>query len=280
MTWRRSFDVPPPPIEDDDEWSQAGDPRYADLGDEMPRTECLKDVIARMLPYWESAIVPDLAGGHTVLIAAHGNSLRAIVKHLDDISDEDIAGLNIPTGMPLVYELDDRDAAGRARRPLPRPRGRRRRRRGRRQPGRADVHASSSDLSTGTGAGGAAARGRFAAPGASSVIAIQSPGLVIWQRWRDRQPHPMQESSPSRRRSSAAIWSSSRPRQCRVIRCQSALVGHPPRRQPVELLADLLEGEPDVGRGPDERQPAQHVALELAAPARRCAWPRSSPSAS
>ena len=106
MTWRRSFDVPPPPIEDGDEWSQAGDPRYADLGAEMPRTECLKDVIARMLPYWESSIVPDLAGGHTVLIAAHGNSLRAIVKHLDGISDEDIAGLNIPTGMPLVYELD------------------------------------------------------------------------------------------------------------------------------------------------------------------------------
>ena len=107
MTWRRSFDVPPPPIEDDSEFSQAGDVRYADLGDEMPRTECLKDVIARMLPYWDSAIVPDLQSGQTVLIAAHGNSLRAIVKHLDDISDDDIAGLNIPTGMPLVYELDD-----------------------------------------------------------------------------------------------------------------------------------------------------------------------------
>ena len=106
MLWRRSFDVPPPPIDDDDEWSQAGDPRYADLGAEMPRTECLKDVIARMLPYWEASIVPDLAGGDTVLIAAHGNSLRAIVKHLDGISDEDIAGLNIPTGQPLVYELD------------------------------------------------------------------------------------------------------------------------------------------------------------------------------
>ena len=77
MTWRRSFDMPPPAIDDDDECSQAGDPRYADLGDELPRTECLKDVIARMLPYWEAAIVPDLAGGDTVLIAAHGNSLRA-----------------------------------------------------------------------------------------------------------------------------------------------------------------------------------------------------------
>jgi 2,3-bisphosphoglycerate-dependent phosphoglycerate mutase len=107
MLWRRSFDTPPPPLEDDAEFSQVGDPRYADLGDEMPRTECLKDVIARMLPYWESGIVPDLRSGRTVLIAAHGNSLRAIVKHLDAISDADIAGLNIPTGMPLVYELDD-----------------------------------------------------------------------------------------------------------------------------------------------------------------------------
>ncbi len=107
MTWRRSFDVPPPPIDDDDEYSQAADPRYAGLGDELPRTECLKDVIARMLPHWESAVVPDLQAGHTVLVAAHGNSLRAIVKHLDGVSDEDIAGLNIPTGMPLVYRLDD-----------------------------------------------------------------------------------------------------------------------------------------------------------------------------
>jgi 2,3-bisphosphoglycerate-dependent phosphoglycerate mutase len=107
MLWRRSFDVPPPPIDDTDEWSQAGDVRYADLGDELPRTECLKDVIARFLPYWESAIVPDLRAGKVVLVAAHGNSLRALVKHLDGISDDDIAGLNIPTGMPLVYELDD-----------------------------------------------------------------------------------------------------------------------------------------------------------------------------
>jgi 2,3-bisphosphoglycerate-dependent phosphoglycerate mutase len=107
MLWRRSFDVPPPPIDDDDEFSQVGDPRYADLGSEMPRTECLKDVIERMLPYWESGIVPDLKDGKTVLVAAHGNSLRGIVKHLDQISDEDIVGLNIPTGMPLVYRLDD-----------------------------------------------------------------------------------------------------------------------------------------------------------------------------
>ena len=107
MLWRRSFDVPPPPISDDNEWSQAGLPQYAGLGDELPRTECLKDVIVRFLPYWESSIVPDLRAGHTVLVAAHGNSLRALVKHLDGISDEDIAGLNIPTGMPLVYELDD-----------------------------------------------------------------------------------------------------------------------------------------------------------------------------
>ncbi|WZH54374.1 MAG: phosphoglyceromutase [Nocardioides alkalitolerans] len=107
MLWRRSFDVPPPPIDPDDEFSQSGDPRYADLGDEAPRTECLKDVIARLLPYWESDVVADLRAGKTVLVAAHGNSLRAIVKHLDGISDDDIAGLNIPTGMPLVYRLDD-----------------------------------------------------------------------------------------------------------------------------------------------------------------------------
>ena len=107
MLWRRSFDVPPPPLDDSDPFSQAGDPRYADLGDEMPRTECLKDVVARMLPYWDAEITPDLRAGRTVLVAAHGNSLRAIVKHLDQISDEDIAGLNIPTGMPLVYRLDE-----------------------------------------------------------------------------------------------------------------------------------------------------------------------------
>jgi 2,3-bisphosphoglycerate-dependent phosphoglycerate mutase len=107
MLWRRSFDVPPPPLADDDEFSQVGLPQYDGLGDEMPRTECLKDVIARFLPYWEAEIVPDLKAGLVVLVAAHGNSLRALVKHLDGISDDDIAGLNIPTGMPLRYDLDD-----------------------------------------------------------------------------------------------------------------------------------------------------------------------------
>jgi 2,3-bisphosphoglycerate-dependent phosphoglycerate mutase len=111
MAWRRSFDVPPPPIDDADEFSQFGDPRYADLGAEMPRTECLKDVIARLLPYWESAILPDLDDYSTLLVVAHGNSLRAIVKHLEGISDDAIAGLNIPTGQPLVYELDASGAA-------------------------------------------------------------------------------------------------------------------------------------------------------------------------
>ncbi len=105
MTWRRSFDVPPPPISDDDTYSQFGDPRYADLGNDVPRTECLKDVIARMLPYWESDIQPQLAAGKRVLVTAHGNSLRALVKHLEAISDEDIAELNIPTGIPLLYRL-------------------------------------------------------------------------------------------------------------------------------------------------------------------------------
>jgi 2,3-bisphosphoglycerate-dependent phosphoglycerate mutase len=108
MTWRRSFDVPPPPLDDDDQYSQANDERYADLPDaELPRTESLKLVIERMLPYWESDIKPDLAAGKTVLVTAHGNSLRALVKHLDNISDDEIAELNIPTGIPLVYELDD-----------------------------------------------------------------------------------------------------------------------------------------------------------------------------
>jgi 2,3-bisphosphoglycerate-dependent phosphoglycerate mutase len=108
MLWRRSYDVPPPPLDDSSEFSQAGDPRYADIpSDELPRTECLADVVARMLPYWESAVVPDLRAGKVVLLAAHGNSLRALVKHLDGISEADIAGLNIPTGIPLVYRLDD-----------------------------------------------------------------------------------------------------------------------------------------------------------------------------
>ena len=105
--WRRSFDVPPPPLADEAKWSQAHDPRYADLGDARPRTECLKDVVARMLPYWESGIAIDLRRGKTVLVTAHGNSLRALVKHLDGISNADIAELNIPTGIPLVYKLGE-----------------------------------------------------------------------------------------------------------------------------------------------------------------------------
>lgn len=107
MAWRRSFDTPPPPLDDDSEFSQAHDPRYAGLGADLPRTECLKDVIERMLPYWRSTIVPELAADKTVLVTAHGNSLRALVKHLDGISDEDISELNIPTGIPLVYQLGD-----------------------------------------------------------------------------------------------------------------------------------------------------------------------------
>ncbi|WP_022886076.1 phosphoglyceromutase [Glaciibacter superstes] len=105
--WRRSFDVPPPVLDADAKWSQVGDPRYADLGDAVPRTECLKDVIERMLPYWETDITDDLKAGKTVLVTAHGNSLRALVKHLDGISDDAIAELNIPTGIPLVYTLGD-----------------------------------------------------------------------------------------------------------------------------------------------------------------------------
>lgn len=107
MMWRRSYDVPPPPLADDDEFSQVHDPRYASLPDELrPRTECLADVVDRMLPYWYDAIVPDLLAGHTVLVAAHGNSLRALVKHLDQMDADAVVGLNVPTGIPLLYELD------------------------------------------------------------------------------------------------------------------------------------------------------------------------------
>ncbi|HJX77836.1 phosphoglyceromutase [Glutamicibacter sp.] len=107
MQWRRSYDTPPPALDDASEFSQANDERYAELGENAPRTECLKDVLERMLPYWENEIKSDLSAGKTVLVTAHGNSLRALVKHLDGISDEAIAGVNIPTGIPLVYELDE-----------------------------------------------------------------------------------------------------------------------------------------------------------------------------
>ena len=105
MLWRRSYDVPPPEIELGSEFSQDADPRYA--GEPIPRTEALKNVLERELPYWESDIVPDLETGQVVLVAAHGNSIRALVKYLDDIGDADIVGVNIPNGIPLVYELDE-----------------------------------------------------------------------------------------------------------------------------------------------------------------------------
>ena len=105
MAWRRSYDTPPPPIEPGSEYSQDSDPRYADIGG-GPLTECLKDVVERFVPYYTGTIEPDLRAGKTVLIAAHGNSLRALVKYLDGMSDEDVVGLNIPTGIPLRYDLD------------------------------------------------------------------------------------------------------------------------------------------------------------------------------
>jgi len=105
LVWRRSYDVPPPALAADDPRYEAKDPRYA--GVEVPRTECLKDTVARVIPYWNSAIAPAVRAGRRVLVAAHGNSLRALVKHLDKIGDAEIVGLNIPTGIPLVYELDD-----------------------------------------------------------------------------------------------------------------------------------------------------------------------------
>jgi 2,3-bisphosphoglycerate-dependent phosphoglycerate mutase len=109
LVWRRSYDVPPPALEESDPRYPGRDPRYRDLSrSELPVTECLKDTVARFLLYWHQAIVPVLQSGKKVIIAAHGNSLRALVKYLDEISDQDIVGLNIPTGVPLVYELDER----------------------------------------------------------------------------------------------------------------------------------------------------------------------------
>jgi len=108
MAWRRSYDVPPPPMPDGHALSVRGDPRYAAFGPEVvPATECLADVVVRLLPYWDDAIGPDLLAGHTVLVSAHGNSLRALIKHLDGISDADISGLEIPTGVPIVYRFDE-----------------------------------------------------------------------------------------------------------------------------------------------------------------------------
>lgn len=108
LIWRRSYDTPPPALEKTDERFPGNDPIYKDLTEEeLPLTECLKDTVARVLPYWDDEIVPAIQQGKKVIIAAHGNSLRALVKYLDDISDEDILQLNIPTGLPLIYELDD-----------------------------------------------------------------------------------------------------------------------------------------------------------------------------
>jgi 2,3-bisphosphoglycerate-dependent phosphoglycerate mutase len=105
--WRRSFDTPPPAIADSDQYSQAGDIRYKDLGSDLPKTECLKDVVKRLMPYLDNEIANDLRQAKTVLVVAHGNSIRAIVKHLACISDSDIAEVNIPTGIPLLYRFDD-----------------------------------------------------------------------------------------------------------------------------------------------------------------------------
>ena len=108
LIWRRAYDTPPPALADGDPRLEPGDPRYVGLASgEFPRTECLKDTVNRFLPYWFEAIAPVVKSGKSVIIAAHGNSLRALIKYLDDVSDADIVGLNIPTGQPLVYELDD-----------------------------------------------------------------------------------------------------------------------------------------------------------------------------
>ena len=107
LIWRRSYSTPPPALDDDDERHPRRDPRYSDLkANELPQAECLRDTVERFLPYWHESIVPEIRAGRRVIIAAHGNSLRALVKYLDNVSDDDIVGMNIPTGMPLVYELD------------------------------------------------------------------------------------------------------------------------------------------------------------------------------
>jgi 2,3-bisphosphoglycerate-dependent phosphoglycerate mutase len=109
LIWRRSYDIPPPPLEKSDERYPGFDPRYKDVpASELPLTECLKDTVDRFLPYWKDVIAPQVKAGKKVVIAAHGNSLRALVKYLDDMSEEEILKLNIPTGVPLVYELDDK----------------------------------------------------------------------------------------------------------------------------------------------------------------------------
>jgi 2,3-bisphosphoglycerate-dependent phosphoglycerate mutase len=109
LIWRRSYDIPPPPLDPSDPRHPERDPRYRSLRpDELPLTECLKDTVARFLPYWHEMIAPAIKAGQRVIIAAHGNSLRALVKYLDEVSEEEIIGLNIPTGVPLVYELDER----------------------------------------------------------------------------------------------------------------------------------------------------------------------------
>lgn len=108
MLWRRSYDVPPPPIDPNDKYAQNNDPKYKDMQEsDIPLTECLKDVVKRVIPYWKESIVPELESGKTVLVVAHGNSLRALIKYLENISDEDIAKLNLPTGIPLLYRLDE-----------------------------------------------------------------------------------------------------------------------------------------------------------------------------
>ena len=108
MLWRRSYDVPPPPIDPNDKYAQNNDPKYKDMQEsDIPLTECLKDVVKRVIPYWKESIVPELESGKTVLVVAHGNSLRALIKYLENISDENIAKLNLPTGIPLLYRLDE-----------------------------------------------------------------------------------------------------------------------------------------------------------------------------
>ena len=189
--WRRSYDIRPPDIEPGSEFDVAGDPRYRELPPHVvPRAECLKDTLERTLPYWEDAIVPDLRAGRVVLVAAHGNSLRALVKHLDGISDDAITELNIPTGNPLVYELDDSltpvSSATSTRS------GRRRRRRGRR-PSRLSGTTTRSSLPCGLARTALGRRSRLLAGSrvATFVGSLTEVFYMAFTFWKETRNAPL-----------------------------------------------------------------------------------------
>ncbi len=285
MTWRRSFDVPPPPLDDDDEFSQAHDPRYADLGDELPRTECLKDVIARMLPYWESAVVPDLRAGRTVLVAAHGNSLRG---------DREAPRRHQRRGHPRPQH-PHRHAAGlparrvdgphRRRRRVPRPRGGRRGRRRGRQPGSLSVPLVHIDSVPGSARApnrcgparpltqpircGRRSGGRQPGRAGGPVVGGQHVGRGCRSCSAAATGSRSRCTSRGRRaaRSSAAICSSRRPRQCArdpgpvgAGRRTSARAASRAPRGSRRSVRPTLRRRPDEGQSPQRPRARTAVA--------------------